>query len=146
MKTLVFSVLPMQPMSRLQRRAMTEAALCRTLQHPNIIATYAYDLHPLHSGQQQQGQGQQTIRVHHQAGGSGKGSGPPGEHSNPLSSDEKMNAFAQATEFKVRGALEPGLTLILHALLPCPLLAWPRLILPHLPAPPTTAVHRAGVL
>ncbi len=46
-KTLVFTVLPMQPMSRKQHRAMTEAALCRTLQHPHIVATYAYDLHTL---------------------------------------------------------------------------------------------------
>ena len=38
-KTLVFTVLPMQPMSRRQHRAMTEAAICRTLQHVNIVAT-----------------------------------------------------------------------------------------------------------
>ncbi len=43
-KSLVFSVLPSQPMSRRQQRAMMEAAICRTLQHPNIVATYAYDL------------------------------------------------------------------------------------------------------
>ena len=36
-KTLVFTVLPQQPMSRRQQRAMTEAAICRTLQHPNIV-------------------------------------------------------------------------------------------------------------
>lgn len=39
-KTLVFTVLPHAPMSRRQHRAMTEAAICRTLQHPNIVATY----------------------------------------------------------------------------------------------------------
>ncbi|GFH30104.1 protein kinase domain-containing protein, partial [Haematococcus lacustris] len=46
-KTLVFTVLPMQPMTRRQQRAMTEAAICRTLHHPNIVATYAYELQSL---------------------------------------------------------------------------------------------------
>ncbi len=40
---------PLQPMSRRQHRAMNEAAICKTLQHPNIVATYAYDVHALTS-------------------------------------------------------------------------------------------------
>ncbi len=43
-KSLTFSALPSQPVNRRQQRAMTEAAICRTLQHPNIVATYSYDL------------------------------------------------------------------------------------------------------
>ncbi|KAJ9525252.1 hypothetical protein QJQ45_020784 [Haematococcus lacustris] len=43
-KTLVFTVLPSMPAGKRQQRAMTEAAICRTMQHPNIVATYAYDL------------------------------------------------------------------------------------------------------
>ncbi|GFH10208.1 predicted protein, partial [Haematococcus lacustris] len=43
-KTLVFTSLPSMPISKQQQRAMTEAAICRALQHPNIVATYAYEL------------------------------------------------------------------------------------------------------
>ncbi|KAJ9505950.1 hypothetical protein QJQ45_002740 [Haematococcus lacustris] len=48
-KTLVFTALPSMPVSKRQQRAMTEAAICRTMQHPNIVATYAYDLQVLHA-------------------------------------------------------------------------------------------------
>ncbi|GFH10751.1 protein kinase domain-containing protein [Haematococcus lacustris] len=86
-KTLVFTALPSMPVSKRQQRAMTEAAICRTMQHPNIVATYAYDLQVLHAA----------------SGGNGTlgSSQCSPAHSGPGPSLSPLEPVKHPTEFKV---------------------------------------------
>ncbi|GFH13184.1 protein kinase domain-containing protein, partial [Haematococcus lacustris] len=87
-KTLVFTALPSMPVSKRQQRAMTEAAICRTMQHPNIVATYAYDLQVLHAASGGSGTlGSSQCSPAH--------SGGPGPSLSPL------EPLKHPTEFKV---------------------------------------------
>ncbi|KXZ54322.1 hypothetical protein GPECTOR_5g406 [Gonium pectorale] len=47
-KTLVFSASTVEGADGRRRRALQEAALCQSISHPNVIATYCAELEPLH--------------------------------------------------------------------------------------------------
>jgi hypothetical protein len=69
---------------------MTEAAICRTLHHPNIVATYAYDLAAL----------QQAPRAAAAAGGQG---GSHGNSSQVSGSKSGESHHEQVVGFRGEG-------------------------------------------
>ncbi|KAL6753218.1 kinase-like domain-containing protein [Haematococcus lacustris] len=107
-KTLVFTVLPMQPMTRRQQRAMTEAAICRTLHHPNIVATYAYELQSLQAlGSRQPSQANpgacaSSSSVHsNSSGGEGQGQGTQSVLMRGSDPPAPIESVSTATEYKL---------------------------------------------
>lgn len=100
-KSLVFTVLPAQPMTRRQQRAMTEAAICRTLQHPNIVATYSYDLQTLQASGVPGNMTSPTCSHSHSTGtGSECQCLPNGTHKNRLELPI-MDSLNTAVEYKL---------------------------------------------